>query len=252
MNSALWFLEWIQALGAMIPRHRFLEWIQALGAISSVVVAVVSIIIVVVLSMSQSRSDRVSMTLTLHNTYRNLDAIQKLVELGHMVFLDVLEQNLRKENQEEEPNKTRNAVRRAFQKLTAGKEEEVEKWIAIFLHAAEVIYNCGWSETLSSRFCIKEILLDVYIEEVVWAFYGIRNGIYCNDLIKNRFYRKGDSKLPVYMLETMVMEYLRRDFKKRKDNRVVFRSHKEKGEGRGVVVRPKIKEFCNSIPLAYR
>ena len=163
-----------------------------------------------------------------------------------MVFLDVVEQNLKEGNKEDEPNKTRNAVRRAFHKLTTGKQKEIEEWIAIFLHAAEVIHNCGWSEKRSSRFCIKEILLDVYIEEVVWAFYGIRNGIYCNHLIKDRFYMDGENqRLPVYMLETMIMEYLRRDFKKRGVHRKVFRSHEEKGEGPGVVVRPKIDAFCD-------
>ena len=181
---------------------------------------VVAIVIPTGLYVLNSVENKRHMTLTLHSTYRSLDDIQSLIDLGERVYLDMYE---RFSNNPD----IRELLRETFLNLTNDKPDEVDGWIAVYFRASDIIYDCGWVK----RTCEKDILLDTYASEIVNAYIGIRYGIYCDDEIWGNEEIPGLFRNSIENHENILMEFFERfDAKRKKEFEYVANPPKKKSK----------------------
>ena len=219
--------------------------LSAFGSLASVVIAVAAIWIATTLEEQQAKRDlifgKLNNVVALHGTYRNLDAIQKLTELSHKALYDFHE--MQKVNPMQKVENLRKLV---FDNVTHEYADDLPAWLSVFLQSSERVFSCGWQkqfkdseESSVASTCGKEEVMDAFMSEYAWIYYGMTPGLYCDKTMRNSF----NSEL--HHLETMILEYIQRDFVRRGQDIKVFRTAEERADNEGYVVRPNEKELCS-------
>lgn len=219
--------------------------LSAFGSLASVVIAVAAIWIATTLEEQQAERDlvfgKLNNVVALHGTYRNLDAIQKLTELSHKALYAFGQRYDANPNQNIE-----NLRRLVFDDVTKEYAKHLPAWLSVFLQSSERIFSCGWQrkamesgENIATPFCGKEEIMDAFMNEYTWIYYGMAPGLYCDTTIKKSF------SLQLHNLETMILEYLQRDFIRIGEPTTMFRTEEEQAGKKGFVVRPNERNLCN-------
>ena len=225
-----------------------LRFISVVGSLASVVVAIVAVVIAIQIAKHAERADAYialhARTLEVHRTYRHLDAIQELSELAHRILHEVPARKPWPKG-----SSYLRTMSEVYHEFTKDDLQSIRSSVSIFLTMARVLHTCGWTSTSSGHTdCSKELLFATGFDDMSWMYFGILPAIYCDDVMRERLGIDGSDipeKSELFRLETMIIDYLKWDYHEKGAPEVqVFRTLEDRGQNRGIAVRPNIEELC--------
>ena len=212
--------------------------VQTVIAITSVVVTIVvayfAYKIQREIAINEDRRAAVSRSVALYRDFSESEAYKKLEEyrheIQHRTWTD-------QENSEKKQN-VRDHIAHSSREVVDERRDDVLRWFAALFQKTTLIYNCSglkqkYEGQESSALCDPETIFILLENPLSELFFHYSSQFYCDEYIQSQF---GGEKLhtPTSRYESLMMDFLERDFRGRKwgiyRDREAYKKAVEKGQ----------------------